>query len=93
MLMLAYEGGGWGHRLAYVSKFNKGYFKFSRIFCHHLNNWRMKFRLTKFSHYDILHCNLCKNLLDMLVRYKIEYISFFNYAYVDGGGEFMDGPL
>ena len=53
MLMLAYEGEEGVIVLAYVSIFTKRYFKFSRIFCHSLYNWRMKFRLTKFSHYDV----------------------------------------
>ena len=52
------EGGHW---LAYVSRFTKHYFKFSLIFCQSLH-MRMKFRLTKFSHYDV-HCKYVQNLL------------------------------
>ena len=51
------QGGGGGHRLACVSKFTKRYFRLFQIFAHILsllNNCRMKFRLTKFSHYDVL---------------------------------------
>ena len=40
MLMLAYEGGGGGHRLAYISKFNKGYFRLFQIFVHILSPFK-----------------------------------------------------
>ena len=65
MLMLAYEGeeGVIGLlTLANLLNAISGYFKFSCVFCHSLNNF-----------------------VFLNVRYKIEYMSFFNYAYVDGG--------
>ena len=94
MLMLAYEG---EERviglltLANLLNAISGYFKFSCIlFCHSLSNQMMKFRLSKFSHYDvhcIYKCKLCAK------QYKIEW---------GGGGQksaksclitqFRDGP-
>ena len=51
-------GGGGRHWVAYISKFTKRYVRLFQIFVHILSffltiYWRMKFRLTKASPYDV----------------------------------------